>query len=326
LVGIDQPDVDDTPDAGREVVDGAVLADRAADVVRDARERAARHGEYRAAVEAKYREHRAAVESKSGAGHESWDADAPQLRRAWADHETRWPLPKRSEAPPPPDNPDSQDSLDAPGAWRGDGGRRLTPEANAEVDRGCERIREVGENVIVPAMSGIEAEDPDRQLVGFEYRFKGTDRIKEKVADAITYKGRTPDEALGNLKDAVRLTFVYSEERYVQGVRADCGRLRDSGFEPFDRTNSWREDEYKGINSRWREPESGLLFEVQFHTDLSFEAKQLTHAAYERLRNPATSDVEREELQEFQRLVTAKIPVPHAATEIEDYSSEKRDG
>ena len=33
-----------------------------------------------------------------------------------------------------------------------------------------------------------------------------------------------------------------------------------------------------------REPETGQRFEVQFHTRASFEAKQLTHAAYERLR------------------------------------------
>ena len=28
-----------------------------------------------------------------------------------------------------------------------------------------------------------------------------------------------------------------------------------------------------------------MLFEVQFHTRISFEAKQLTHGAYERLRS-----------------------------------------
>src|SRR6266581_699577 len=31
---------------------------------------------------------------------------------------------------------------------------------------------------------------------------------------------------------------------------------------------------------------SGRRFEVQFHTSISFEAKQLTHLAYERLRTP----------------------------------------
>lgn len=326
-MGIDQPDVDDTPDAGREVVDGAVLADRAADVVRDAREWAARHGEYRAAAEAKYREHRAAVESKSGAGHESWDADAPQLRQAWADHETRWPLPKRSEAPPPPDNADSQDSLDAPGAWRGDGGRRLTPEANAEVDRGCERIREVGENVIVPAMSGIEAEDPDRQLVGFEYRFKGTDRIKEKVASELrAFAGITPTQVLSSVPDPIRFTFCYSEAGYADGTRTDVDRLKSQGFEQIKLKNSWTSEQYRGINSQWRHPESGVRFEVQFHTRVSFEAKQLTHGAYERLRDPQTARLEHRELEEFQRQACARIAVPRGAVEIEDYPPEKRYG
>ena len=48
----------------------------------------------------------------------------------------------------------------------------------------------------------------------------------------------------------------------------------------------WSDDKYKGINSQWIEPDSGQRFEVQFHTRISFEAKQLTHHAYERLRTP----------------------------------------
>ena len=44
--------------------------------------------------------------------------------------------------------------------------------------------------------------------------------------------------------------------------------------------------EYKGINTRWVTQE-GQRFEVQFHTSESFHAKQnVTHDAYERLRNP----------------------------------------
>jgi len=175
-------------------------------------------------------------------------------------------------------------------------------------------------------MRAIESEDPDRHLMGVKNCLKGMDRIKEKVADAMRYKGRAPEEALETLKDAVRFTFCYSEERYTSGVTQDCQRLLDRGFQPFDRVNSWQAEEYKGINSRWREPESGLLFEVQFHTRASFEAKQLTHRAYERLRNPSTSDTERAELQEFQRKASEEIPVPPRVTDIEDYSPEQRDG
>ena len=42
---------------------------------------------------------------------------------------------------------------------------------------------------------------------------------------------------------------------------------------------------------------------MQFHTLPSYEAWQLTQPAYERLRNPATSDAERAELRSFIRKV-----------------------
>jgi hypothetical protein len=273
----------------------------------ETRDRETYYAEYRAAVDAEYR----------AAARESWDGVAPQLREAWADHEKKWPSPERQEQSPQPD---------IPGAWRGDGGRYLDPEANAEVDRGCAKIREVGENVITPALRHIETQDPERELVGLNNHLKGPDRLKEKVADDVRYKGRAPDEALANLKDAIRFTYVYTEDRYTAGAQADCTRLREDGFQPYDRKNSWPDEEYKGINSRWREPESGQLFEVQFHTRASFEAKELTHIAYERLRNPMTSDHERDDLQSFQRLVSGKVSVPLGVTEIEDYAPEKRDG
>jgi hypothetical protein len=244
---------------------------------------------YRATVEAAY----------------TWDAAALELRQEWEAHETKWPSPEDAH---------------------GDGDRHLNPEANAEVESRCDQIREIAENIITPAMRAIESEDPDRHLIGLEHCLKGMDRIKEKIADAVRYKGRAPEEALETLKDVVRFTFCYSEERYTSGVIEDCQRLLDRGFQPFDRLNSWQAEQYKGVNSRWRDPESGLLFEVQFHTRASFEAKQLTHAAYERLRDPATSDVERDELQEFQRKASAEIPIPPNVSDIEDYSPEQRRG
>lgn len=175
-------------------------------------------------------------------------------------------------------------------------------------------------------MERLEAEDPERHLAGLSNFLKKTDRLKEKVANDVLFKGRTEEQSLENVKDAVRFTFVYADERYTEGVYSDCARLEALGFEPFDRQNSWQHDQYKGINSGWREPESGLLFEVQFHTQASFAAKELTHQAYERLRGSAADDAEREQLKAFQSAVSAMIPVPPRAPEIEDYSPEKRDG
>jgi hypothetical protein len=150
------------------------------------------------------------------------------------------------------------------------------------VDRGCDRVREVEQNVVTPAVLRIEAEDPDRALAGFDHRLKGKYRLTEKVT--ARQLEEQPDLSIGDafamVKDAIRYTFQYPEEKYSAGIHADCARLDAAGFERFDRRNTWEREEYKGINSRWREPESGLIFEVQFHTQASFEAKQLTHPAF----------------------------------------------
>jgi len=60
-------------------------------------------------------------------------------------------------------------------------------------------------------------------------------------------------------------------------------------------------------------------FEVQFHTRISFEAKQLTHGAYERLRTRQPDKFEQMVLEAFQKKVAADVPVPRGATDIPDY-------
>jgi hypothetical protein len=200
--------------------------------------------------------------------------------------------------------------------------------ADAEVDRACDRIREVEQRVITPAMRDIESEDPDRTLVGLDHRLKGSDRLKEKVGRILEEQpDRTPDQAIELVADTIRFTFCYSEQHYGDGVRADLDRLHDRGFESArPLKNSWDDAQYRGINSQWRDPESGQRFEVQFHTFISFEAKQITHGAYERIRSPRTPDDEREELVAIQREVTERIPVPRGATGIEDDSRKDRHG
>lgn len=187
------------------------------------------------------------------------------------------------------------------------------------IDQGCDRVEKIEKEIVTPAMRRIEAEDPDRQLVGLEYSLKGKDRLTEKVSKIMDERGRTAEAAFGTIKDAIRYTFQYSDEHYSQGVRADFERLKTAGFEPVDFQNSWGEAQYKGINSRWRVPENGQLFEVQFHTQASFEAKQETHPAYEKLRVGVPTRAEQRELEQFQCDVTARIPIPRGAPDIPNY-------
>ncbi|MBO0831269.1 MAG: hypothetical protein J2P29_04795 [Actinobacteria bacterium] len=184
------------------------------------------------------------------------------------------------------------------------------------IDQGCARVREVEENVTTPALRRIESQDPTRHLVGMEYRLKGEDRLTEKVGHDMQKRGVSAADAFAAVKDAIRYTFQYPDDRYAQGIHADVERLKHSGFELTECRNSWTSEEYKGINSRWREPETGQLFEIQFHTQASFEAKQVTHSAYEKLRTLPPDHAEVRELRAHQREVTAKIPIPRGAQEL----------
>ena len=213
-----------------------------------------------------------------------------------------------------------------------DGGRGVRVERAAEyrdtvdrvyrayaIDQAYERVREVEEGTVTPAMRRIEAEDPERQLAGLENRLKGKERLTEKVLKTVNERGHSVEDAIGLVKDAVRYTFCYPEDRYTEGVHTDCERLKSEGFEWVDRENSWSQEQYKGINSRWRVPQDGQLFEIQFHTTASLEAKETTHPAYEKLRVGVPTPAEQRDLEDFQKQITAGVPIPPGATDISDY-------
>jgi hypothetical protein len=155
---------------------------------------------------------------------------------------------------------------------------------------------------------------------------KGEDRLKEKLADVLLVEpDLTARQALNKVPDAVRFTLTYSAERYTDGVLADVDRLKAEGFELLKLKNLWHSEQYKGVNSQWRSPETGRRLEMQFHTPESREAKELTHEAYARLRRPETetSQVERDELEDFQRQANALIGTPPRTDSIKDFP-EKR--
>jgi hypothetical protein len=119
-------------------------------------------------------------------------------------------------------------------------------------------------------MRAVEGQDSDRRLIGFDHCLKERDRIKEKVSDTMEEVGSSAEEALSIVPDAIRYTFQYRQAHYTQGVWGDIERLKGQGFELDKLRNSWEDDQYKGINSQWIDPESGQRFEVQFHTRISY--------------------------------------------------------
>lgn len=330
-MGTDRPDDADAPSAddhsdrsadGSESTGGGELPARA----RAARIEARSREEYCEDLRTAIAEQRPEPPQTADSGHsakppeqaadgKSWEEITGWSRRVWAEYQRKWPPGERVPADTSGDRSDS----------RGEGNRASDRAPGMELERECDLIAKREEEKITPALLEIESRDPDRHLVGLEYRLKGRDRLKEKVAEASEQYGRSLKETISDVPDAIRYTFQYEETRYSQCVQADVSRLKDQGFELVTLKNSWSKDQYKGINSQWIDPESGQRFELQFHTHMSFEAKQITHPAYERQRSqPRPAELETMVLRAFQREVSAAIRVPPGAEDIPDYPERVR--
>ncbi|MDQ2814199.1 MAG: hypothetical protein M3Z75_20605, partial [Actinomycetota bacterium] len=175
---------------------------------------------------------------------------------------------------------------------------------------------------ITPAMRRIEAELEHGTLAPDTEKFalKSPDRFKEKLAKMITLEPDvTPGHLAKRIHDGIRYTFLFDERFYSEGVREAEGKLADAGYNLVWRKPGWSGEEYKGINSQWLDGGSGQLFEVQFHTQASWDAKQRTHDSYERIENPATPPEERARLRAYQREVAASVPVPPGALDFAIY-------
>ena len=314
-MGADRPDDPDVPPDGhadhRDGQDGGGgRAGRGGGAQAETRLRQEYYADLRVAVSAEESVAAQRNAAKEQAAAEKWGGTVKESRWMWAEYQRRWPLEKRA----PVDRPANSE-----GSWRGNGNRSLDRVVNDRVEAECDRVAKREEEKISPTLRSIESQDPDRQLIGFDDRLKGRDRIKEKVHGTMKESDRSPEQAVSLVADAIRYTFEYREARYPQGVLADIARLKDQGFELDKLKNYWSDDQYKGINSQWIEPDTGQRFEVQFHTRISFEAKQLTHNAYERLRSRQADVFEELVLEAFQKKVSAEVPVPPGAESVSDY-------
>jgi len=102
----------------------------------------------------------------------SFRAQVPGFERLRDQHLARWPERDKPADRRRPDDP--------PGSWRGDGGRYLSPEQNAEAARLIAGLRE-HEGAITAKLREIEKDSPHGGvLVGLSHRLKGDDRLKRK--------------------------------------------------------------------------------------------------------------------------------------------------
>ena len=152
-------------------------------------------------------------------------------------------------------------------------------------------------------------------LQGLDSRLKSEESLTRKIQTDAAADGITEDEAAAKIADVLRYTLCIREDEYAATVKATLQKLTDAGCSVIKFKNTWGGFGYKGINSQLKTP-GGYVFELQFHTPASYNAKEEAHKNYEAIRDPATSPEERNRLEEFSRDLFRQVPVPDGATEL----------
>jgi len=213
-------------------------------------------------------------------------------------------------------------------------GENLTPEqvrlavrtlGQCRLAEGRSVFGSYGDTGLTPAMRRIEDQLEHGELVPEteKYALKSLDRFQEKLAGMIADEpDKSAEEHAVEIHDAIRYTFLFDRYTYTQDLGIASDRLEEAGFTLVVRRNHWGDDEYKGVNTRWVDPESGLLFEVQFHTQKSWDTKQQSHDAYEKINDIRILKGEKERLRSYQRELSSEVPLPTEWEEITDYRRE----
>ena len=126
------------------------------------------------------------------------------------------------------------------------------------------------------------------RLVGLDHELKGLGSLRDKLARP---------GATGEARDGLRYTLVLGGMNFASRVLAAADHLNGLGYSctrlaTTEGERGW-ERGYLGVNSNWLTPD-GALFELQFHTELTWHAKSESHEAYETWREDPDDPVLRE--------------------------------
>jgi hypothetical protein len=203
------------------------------------------------------------------------------------------------------------------GSWTSteDANLSLTPEQNRAADEFLANSK-ANEPGITQNMQDM-ADSTGGEMVGLDYRLKDPESFKRKLATELAENGGDLDAALKDMKDSVRYTTNWDTGNYSDGVNNATQQLQDAGYESVKWKPNWDEGGgYKGVNSFWRDPSTGQVFEVQFHTPESFDAKMDTHGLYDEIRLLPEGDPRRAELEQQQDDIFSSVPIPPGSDEI----------
>lgn len=158
------------------------------------------------------------------------------------------------------------------------------------------------------------------RLTGLDHRLKSKESYLRKVEadkrDEMNI-GKTTEEVAENIHDIVRYTAILPQEKFYEKFLTIKDDLTTSGYKFLKLKNTWLDSvsKYKGVNAQLLTPE-GYVFELQFHTQQSFEVKEEMHKFYEEWREIETTDQRKLELIENMEDLSSGLQKPQDVDKI----------
>ena len=167
----------------------------------------------------------------------------------------------------------------------------------------------------ITAMARSVANDLGMPLLGEKTRRKSVKSATEKVNN--NKLANNPD----TLNDLVRYTHEVGELNFGNDVNSAIGKYEKAGYKVAWINNTWRDQSraYKGVNVTFKTPNGGL-FEVQFHTQKSFNLKtNQLHQLYEEQRKFEWHSSKWWSYENRMLDLSKQIPVPNGVSNIRIY-------
>ena len=154
-------------------------------------------------------------------------------------------------------------------------------------------------------------EDSSAHLEGLDFRLKGEESISRKILSDSKVERIPLQEAAANIGDSVRYTLILDNNSYIEKMTECLDTLKSKGYTIRKFKNFWGGNIYQGVNTSIISPD-GIKFELQFHTDSSFQTKEhLNHLFYEISRNDFASEEAKKLSDEIMAINQSKVFVPN---------------
>lgn len=170
------------------------------------------------------------------------------------------------------------------------------------------------------------AKENGGEMYGLAFRLKDETSLSRKIISDSKEKGSYEDAAK-DIKDAVRYTMVFDDDRLASGYKNVSEALEKAGFTEMRCKNYWAQYDnggapIKSVQCVFTSP-NGQTFELQFHTYRSQGAKELCHPMYEKWREEGTSEQKKNELNTRMTECYSFVSNPKGVSEVNEFDAYK---